>query len=259
MNKGCILKKLSPTLYLFFTAILFSTAQNIAYAAAEVGVVIASQGKVTANSRELSRRSPIYQGDTINTAAASSVSFKFTDGSVVTLAANSSYKINNYAFRSGGAPDAFDAKLIKGGLKTKTGTIGKEAQHTQDAKEAGIPEDKQVKVSSYKVKASVATIGVRGTNYKCVIDENKDAVLVSALEGTVGVDFFDNYVELGYGADASYIEISMDGNYIVDTHDPISDDEFDEEDGGDDEEDDGGDEGDSSADDESSDEGGDSE
>lgn len=228
MKNGCMKRKLMPIFYMMFITLLFSSVQSVVHAAGQVGVVIASEGTVTANSRALSRRSPVYQGDTINTAAGSKVTFKFTDGSVVTLSENSSYKINNYAYSNGSAPDTFDTNLVKGGFKTKTGAIGKAAQHTQDAKDAGIPESQQVKVSNYKVKASVATIGVRGTDYKCLIEDK--SVLISALDGTVGVEFFDNYVELGDGADASFIEISVDGNYNIDTQDPIDDDEFDVDD-----------------------------
>ncbi len=254
MLNGSVQRKLPLLLYVLLISFLFSGLNNTAQAANQVGVVVSSEGKVTANSRALSRRSPIYQGDNINTAAASKVSLKFTDGSVVTLSENSSYKINNYAYKSGNAPDVFDANLVKGGLKTKTGVIGKEAQHTQDAKEAGIPENQQVKVANYKVKASVATIGVRGTEYKCLIESDK--VLISALDGTVGVDFFDNYVELGDGADASYIEIALDGNYMIDTQDQIDDDDFDVDDDEDSDDDDDEDsDQDSDSDDDSDDEG----
>ncbi len=255
MKNGYLKEKLSLNHFWLILTFLLSF-HNISYAAAQIGVVVSVDGKATANSRSLARRSPIYNGDTILTASASKVSFKFTDGSVVSLSENSNYKINNYAYKKQGGPDVFDANLNKGGLKTTTGVIGKEALHTTDAIDAGIPVNKQVKVAYYKQKASVATIGVRGTEYKCLIDESDNKVKVSALDGTLGVDFFNEYVELGDGADASYLEIALDGNYIIDTQDPIDDDEFDDgdDDDGDDDDGDDGDQ-DSSSDDESSDSG----
>ncbi|MFY7697973.1 MAG: FecR family protein [Legionella sp.] len=220
----------------------------LSYAAQQAAIVIAAVGKVTANTRDLARRSLLYSGDTIKTGPGSKVSFKFTDDSIVTLSPNSSYIISNYSYQKGSAPNVFKAKLEHGGLKTITGVIGKEAMHTQDAKDAGIPEDKQVKVARYEVKAAVATIGVRGTEYKCMINAESDKLLVSAMSGTVAAHFDDQYVELGEGADAAYMEISSDGSYQELVDDPISDSDFDVS-----EDDADGDDDDESSDDDSSD------
>lgn len=230
MIKGCKSKRRAlPYFAVSLMPLLLFTIHTEAYAKEQIAVVIASVGKVSANARTLARRSVIYKGETVNTAANAKVSFKFTDGSVVTLKENSSYMIKNYAFNKSSAPDTFDAHLIKGGLKTITGTIGKEAQHTQDAIEAGIPANQQVKVSHYKVKAAIATIGVRGTTYKCLIDDtqNDDKLLVSALSGTVSAEFADNEQTLGDEGDASYLEIDADGDSSILTSDPISEEDFD--------------------------------
>jgi hypothetical protein len=243
MIKGCTPNKIvtsKPLMILFSMTLL----QSSLYAAEQVAVVIASVGKATANARALTRKAALYQGDTITTDAGGKVSFKFTDGSVVTLAEKSSYTIKNYSFKAGSKPDTFDAHLIKGGLKTTTGTIGKEAQHTQDAIDAGIPINQQVKVSHYKVQAAIATIGVRGTDYKCAIAEstrtNSDVVQVSVSEGTVEASFEGNDLLIGDGADASYVEIDTSGNSTSFSHDQIKD-NFDIDDDEDEDSDDDGD------------------
>ncbi|RUR05554.1 FecR domain-containing protein [Legionella sp. km772] len=266
MDTGCKNKKINfaPFSALLMTSFLYGQA---IYAAEQVAIVIAAEGKVTANARDLARRSAIFQGETINTAAGGKVAFKFTDGSVVTLKENSSYVIKNYSFNKSQKADAFDAQLLTGGLKTVTGKIGKEAQHTQDAIEAGIPANQQVKVSNYKVKAAIATIGVRGTSYKCVIKKAKkernpidnDKLLLSVTSGGITAEYGeDEDMELGVGAVAAYAEIDADGSSMYLSSDPIPDADFDIA-SGDDEGDDEGDASDDEEGDEGDDEGGDDE
>lgn len=238
MLNGCTNKTVKAINTLFIVTFIFYNLLSLAHAAPGIGVVIATIGSVKANGRSLARRSAIYQGDNITTAANSKVSFKLTDGSVITLKENSSYTLSKYSFNKSNAPDNFKANLIKGGLKTVTGAIGKEAQHTKDAKEAGIPENKQVKVSHYATKAAVATIGVRGTEYECLIDQDKAKLYISAIDGTVEASFANNVELLGAGADASYIEIYFDGNYNLLVNDPIPYSDFDMSEADDDEEED---------------------
>ncbi len=272
MKTGCTQKKIrfAQSGYLLIGALLYG---HTVYATEQVAIVIAAEGKATANARALARRGAIYQGETVNTAAGGKVAFKFTDGSVVTLKENSSYVIKNYSFNKSQKPDNFDAHLIKGGLKTVTGKIGKEAQHTQDAIEAGIPVSQQVKVSNYKVKAAIATIGVRGTSYKCVIKESSDKclagkciqhddndkLLLSATSGGITAEYNDESMDLGVGSVAAYAQIESDGTAGYLSSDPIPDADFDIA-SGDDEDDEGGDEGDDDDDDDDDDdEGGDDE
>ena len=273
MNSGCIYKRLivSQVGYLLAGVLFYGPT---VHAAEQVATVIAAEGSASANSRALARRSAIYQGETVNTAAGGKISFKFTDGSVVTLKENSSYAIKNYSFNQTQKPDNFDAHLLKGGLKTVTGKIGKEAQHTQDAIDAGIPANQQVKVSNYKVKAAIATIGVRGTSYKCVIQDSdesssnlpeNDKVLLSTTSGGITADFSDESIDLGVGAVAAYAEIDPDGGSAYLSSDPIPDADFDiasgddEDDDNSDDSDDEDDSGDDDSDDDSDDEGGDGE
>jgi hypothetical protein len=151
----------------------------------QVAIVISASGKAFAGVRALTRKSPIYQGETINTDVGSKVSFKFTDGGVVSLAEKSSYLIKNYAFNSSQKLDVFEAKLIKGGLKTITGKIGKEAIHSADAVKAGIPKEQQTKPATYKLEAGIATIGVRGTKYSARLEEHPPDLM--------GLQLFSNH------------------------------------------------------------------
>ncbi len=269
MKKGSSSKFMVYLTRLFLLLLMWSSLETSAYAAQQIGVVIAAVGKASAGARSLSRRSPIYQGDTITTAAGGKISFKFTDGSVMTLRENSSFNVASYSFKNGKTPDTFDAKLIKGGLQTVTGKIGKEAQHTNAAKAAGIPENQQVAVGHYKIQAATTTIGVRGTKMKIAFpksvswlenDDDPSKLFISALTSTVEAHLADgDLILLGDGGDYSYIEIFTDGDFNFLTSDPIPDGDFDV--GGDDEEDDDDDDddddNDDDNDDDSDDEGGD--
>lgn len=103
-------------------------------------------------------------------------------------------------------------------------------------------------MSNYKVKAAIATIGVRGTDYKCAIEESKgatdnDRVLLSVLHGGIEAEFEDSNgeettLDLGIGADASYAQIDADGNAAVLASDPIPSSDFDISSGDDEEDDD---------------------
>ena len=252
MIKGCIPKKLSFSKFgIVLIGLLF--LQPEVYAAEQVAVVIASIGKVSANARTLARRSALYQGDTVKTEAGSKVSFKFTDGSVVTLKENSAYAIKSYSFNKTKAADTFDAHLLKGGLKTITGTIGKEAQHTQDAIDAGIPASQQVKVSNYKVKAAIATIGVRGTEYTAVIKDSNDNLTIYTIDGTVETSFNDESVITGAGGDGPCLVVDADGNSSISSKDLNAGEDFDTSEDDDDDDSSDDDSSDDSSDDDSGD------
>lgn len=164
----------------------------VAAAAAEAaGQVIVARGTVQAlaangDVRELRRRSPFYAGDTIRTASASTVQLRFADGAVLALRPESEFRVDEYRFdNQGGAGDRSVSTLLKGGLRTITGVIGKQ--------------DPQ----AYQVKTPVATIGVRGTHYEAVLESPKSLVL-AAWQGGIRVRNERGAIDLGVGADYNF-------------------------------------------------------
>jgi hypothetical protein len=100
-------------------------------------------------TKALSIGSKIEAGDTVETARRTYARLKFSDGSEVTLKPNSLFKVEKYAYDKGKPKDDSGSfSLIKGGLRTITGQIGKRGN--QD---------------SYRMKTPTATIGIRGTIY----------------------------------------------------------------------------------------------
>jgi len=143
--------------------------------ALEAGKVLARVGQVTATqagavTRNLDVGSAVLSGDLIRTAPASSVQIRYTDGALVSLTANSLYRVDDYAYAPG---ERGFFSLLKGGLRTLTGLIGK-----------GEP-------AAYRVSTPVATIGIRGTDYALRLCQNdcppefENGLYLSVFEGAI--------------------------------------------------------------------------
>lgn len=142
-----------------------------AFAATDAAVVLFSHGVVTkVNGSErlpLAKGDQLAAGDTVNTGEDGRVQMRFTDGGLVSLMPSSSFAIDRY-----NQPDTQDGgslsfRLMKGGLRTITGSIG---QKNHD---------------NYELKTDVATLGIRGTEFVVVIDG--DAMRVQVNEGLISL------------------------------------------------------------------------
>lgn len=94
-------------------------------------------------------RSPLSEGDMVITETNSTAVLAFVDGNKVALRPNTRFQVVTYTYDEA-APkdDNVLFRLVKGGLRTITGLIGKRGN--KDA---------------YHLRAATATIGVRGTEY----------------------------------------------------------------------------------------------
>jgi hypothetical protein len=98
--------------------------------------------------RILSQKSEVHPGDVLTTQRDSYAQINFTDGSSMTMRPNTQLKVEQYRFvQDRPQEDSSFLRLIKGGLRTVTGLIGKRGN--QDA---------------YKIGTSTATIGIRGSS-----------------------------------------------------------------------------------------------
>jgi hypothetical protein len=107
------------------------------------------QQKPDGTVNPVERGAAFEAGDTISTGRNSSAQLLFSDGGELTLRPDSQLRIEQYGYRLE-APQTDNAffRLLKGGMRTVTGLIGKRGN--QDA---------------YRVGAVTATIGVRGTDF----------------------------------------------------------------------------------------------
>jgi len=121
-----------------------------------IGQVVINVGELSAENRGarrlLNRRSKILRGDTISTGAESHTQIRMKDGALLSLRPYTNLKISNYRYngRQDGTEQSI-IELLKGGFRTITGAIG------------------HINKQTYKVKTSVATIGIRGTHYTLML------------------------------------------------------------------------------------------
>jgi len=98
--------------------------------------------------RILSQKSEVAPGETLTTQKDSYAQINMADGSSMTLRPNTQVKIEAFQFAEG-KPQEDNAffRLVKGGLRTVTGLVGKRGN--QDA---------------YRIGTATATIGIRGSS-----------------------------------------------------------------------------------------------
>ncbi len=128
----------------------------------KVGYIVRLEGNASVKDTNghiqgLEINSRIYEGDRVTTVAGANLYILMDDGAEIYLKGDSVIKISKYVITSGYDKNSSSIlDLIRGGLRKITGAIGASAQ------------------SDYKVRAGLATIGIRGTEYViklCKLDD----------------------------------------------------------------------------------------
>jgi hypothetical protein len=124
--------------------------------------VIGVNGQV----RPAARGVAVQSGDTVDTGNGRA-QLRFTDGAYMSLQPQSKFRIDEYRFegRTDGTERGFFS-LLSGGLRTITGLVGRTNKR------------------NYQVTTSVATIGIRGTEYKI---DYTNSIVGSVGEGAIDV------------------------------------------------------------------------
>ncbi len=142
-------------------------------AAARVDFAVGTVQAVAAGGaqRPLSKGAEISAGETIRTGDDGRAQLRFADGALMSLQPRTEFRIDAYTYASKGeGEDKGFFNLLKGGLRTITGLIGRS---NRDA---------------YRVTTQVATIGIRGTEYSAgYTNANNDALVVHTGEGRIEV------------------------------------------------------------------------
>lgn len=151
MGKGQIMRN-HLRVFFGFVFLTLSLVSGVAQAAG-AGTVTHLSGTLSVQRpdgsvRILSQKSEVLPGDTLTTQRDSYAQINFTDGSSITLRPNTTMRVEAYNYVEANPRDdnAF-LRLIKGGMRTVTGLVGKRGN--QDA---------------YKIGTSTATIGIRGSS-----------------------------------------------------------------------------------------------
>ena len=112
----------------------------------------------------------VESGDVLEVGDKSTLQVRFTDESVVALRANSQFRIEDYRYDKSADSDRSILGLLKGGMRTITGLIGKANQN------------------NYAVRTATSTIGIRGTHFTVVSCNNdcRNPDGTQGLNGTFG-------------------------------------------------------------------------
>jgi hypothetical protein len=132
--------------------------------------------KADGSVKALYINSTVEEGDTLMTEKRTYARIKLKDNSDITLRPGTRFTVEQYAFdKEHPKDDTAVFNLIKGGLRTVTGQIGKR----------GNPD-------SYRMKTPTATIGVRGTSYGATFCQQNcgslpDGLYIDVSDGTIVV------------------------------------------------------------------------
>jgi hypothetical protein len=127
---------------------------------AQVGTVTHLSGVLVAKkadgaTRLLGVKSSVAEGETLITEQATYARVKFADDGEVVLRPSSQLKIDSYQYRSAEPQrDNVLLSLLKGGLRSVTGLIGKRSR------------------DNVKFSTSTSTIGIRGTHFGMLLCQN---------------------------------------------------------------------------------------
>ena len=144
---------------------LTASAESIGKITHLNGTLLATHADGT--QKMLSVKSEVLEGDTLKTEVNTYARIKFIDGGEIVLRPETLFKINAYSFNAADKQqNGFMGSLVKGGLRSLTGMIGK------------------LNPNSFEMKTETATIGIRGTYFGALLCNN-DCANIPTISGQV--------------------------------------------------------------------------
>lgn len=142
-------------------------------AAVEVGVVNYSRGVLTGQidgeqPRLIAKGSLLHNGETLNTGSRGFALIEFNDGTRMTLRPSTTFKIDRVDTRP--QQESMVLSLIRGGLRAITGFVSKRARN------------------AFRINTTVATIGIRGTEFDARLCEGSECQDEEDATGAVAQD-----------------------------------------------------------------------
>jgi hypothetical protein len=142
-----------PTVIKALAALLLAGVCGLGFARQVAGTVINLSGPLLAQKaggamKVLGVKSEVEQGDTLVSEKNTYARIRFVDNSEITIKPNTTFKVDAFAYDAG-KPDGDSASftLVKGGLRSITGLLGKRNKE------------------KFQLKTPTATIGIRGTTF----------------------------------------------------------------------------------------------
>lgn len=135
------------------TALVLAAACGLGMAAQVAGTVVNLSGPLMVRKADgavkvLALKSEVEQGDTLVSEKNTYAQIRFVDNSEVTLKPNTTFKVEAFAYEQDKpASDSASFTLVKGGLRSVTGLLGKRNRER------------------FQLKTPTSTIGIRGTTF----------------------------------------------------------------------------------------------
>lgn len=151
-------------------ALALACACALASAAQVAGTVVNLSGALMAKKADgtvkvLAVKSEVEQGDTLVSEKNTYAQIRFVDSSEITLKPNTTFKIEAFAFDAGKPEgDSANFNLVKGGLRSITGLLGKRNKE------------------KFQLKTPTATIGIRGTTFTADYVEPSEEQVAAARQ-----------------------------------------------------------------------------
>lgn len=108
-----------------------------------------------AHARKLSLGAPLYRLDEVSSGDKAETLLLFRDGGRISLGANSSMEIKDYRWQEPGIENHFALRLLRGGLRSMTGALGK------------------ADPGAISIETPVSLVGIRGTVFDLLLPEPK--------------------------------------------------------------------------------------
>lgn len=194
------------TLYAMPVVVLFSFFLSAQEQATQeqtknAGLTLMARGNVTATatdtrqSRDLSRKAPVFNIDQVSTGEQSQAQFRMLDGALLALQSDTELLISEYKAGSATEQGSVVMELVKGSLRTVTGSIKGDA-------------------GNYQLKTPVGSIGIRGTTFQ--LSYINEIMLVGVWDGQIELqitraDGTVQNVTFGGGQSASFAQITAAG------------------------------------------------
>jgi hypothetical protein len=158
-----------PLRNLLFLLMALWALQPLGGWAAQAGVIQSVDGRARVWERSGLERPAqpnvqIFEGDTVASAAGSSVQMRMSDGALIWLRPDSQLKVEQYVTAKGSERALL--QLVKGGFRAVTGLIGK------------------LRPDDYRAQTANAALGIRGTDYELVFVAPDQSAALRSPPGT---------------------------------------------------------------------------
>lgn len=176
--------------------IMLTLLTQTLFGADPIGKMVAVDGIVNAIAenvkRVLDKNSDIFAQETVVVGSNSRAQIQFTDGGLMNLLPDSEFRVNTYKYKKALQKDQFASELLKGGLRTLSGSIAKKNPN------------------EYDIKTPSGTIGLRGT----IVDVRLvgDSLYVGVEKGRALVSNAAGSSLIGTGQSHQFVTVP--GNFI---------------------------------------------